>query len=235
MNTLLAATSGATLVGCLFIVIATGAAVYFFMKKNCAEERANSAEERATSFQQMQTIIFEEIKNVRELVTIRKNFTSMISFSDDKKIPLLNVHMPGSDRKFLMNYAGTITCGCDLDKIRIKREETTGNRVKIVVPHSQILDIYANVNSFQIHHQETGILADNFVIQDQHELIKADLEKEHKRALNEGLLERADENIRQMLMSIVERRGLNSGFEVEVVFTDSDAPALLDSPQNLLR
>ena len=225
MNAFLS-TSAATLVGCLFLVIATGAAVYFFMKKNRAEERANS-------FEQMQTIIFEEIKNVRELITVRKNFTSMISFSDDKKIPLLDVHMPGSDRKFLMNYAGTITCGCDLDKIRITRDAS--NHVKIIVPHSQILDIYANVNSFQIHHQDTGIFADNFKIEDQHELIKKDLENERQKALREGLIERADKNIQQMLTSIVERRGLNSGYEVEIVFTNSDAPKLLSSIQNLLR
>ena len=226
-------TSATMLVSCLFIVIATGAAVYFFMKKNRAEERADTAEERALSFEQVHTIIFEEIRNVRELITVRKKFSSTISFKDDKKIPLIGVHMPGSDRKFLMNYAGTMTCGCNLDDIRVQRMGDMAARV--VVPHSQILDIYADVNSFQIHHQETGLLADNFKLEDQHELIKADLEKERQKSLREGLLKRADDNIKQIISSIVQRRGLNSGFHVEIVFTDSEAPNLLESSQNLLR
>ena len=226
MNTFFA-TSGATLVVCLFLVIATGAAVYFFMKKKRAEEKA-------ISFEQAQKIIFEEIRNVRELITVRKNFTSMISFSDDKKIPLLGVHMPGSNRKFLMNYAGTITCGCDIDKIRIQRDGVS-NHIKILVPHSQILDAYANVNSFQIHHQDTGVFASDFKIEDQHELIKADLEDNRQKALREGLLERADDNIRQMFTSIFERRGLNASYEVEILFTRSEAPSLSSSMQNLLR
>lgn len=223
----LGATFGITFVGGLFLVIATGAAVYFFMKKNRAEERA-------VSFEQAQKIIFEEMRNVSELITVRKNFTSMISFNDDKKIPLIDVHMPGSSRKFLMNYTGTITSGCDINKIRIQREGV-GNHLKILVPHSQILDAYANVNSFQIHHQDTGIFASDFKIEDQHELIKADVEDNRQKALREGLLERADDNIRQMLSSIFERRGLNQSFEVEIVFTHSEAPSLPSSIQNLLR
>lgn len=232
----LGATFGITLAGCFILVLAVGAAVYFFMRRKHDEERHNREMERQKiSFEQMQTIISEEIRNVHELVTVRKNFTSVVSFADDKKIPLLKVHMPGSDRKFLMDYSGTISCGCDLEAIHFEREEIS-NRVKIVVPSSTILDMYADVNSFKIHHHDEGIFADNIDLEHQKELIAADLEANKQRALQEGILARADENVRQMLTAIISRRGLNQSFDVEIIFRGNDNTRVLNSSQqNLLR
>ena len=66
------ATFGATLAGCLALVGAAGAAVYFFMRrKHDAQLHEQKEERRPISFEQMQTIIIGEIKNVRELVTVR--------------------------------------------------------------------------------------------------------------------------------------------------------------------
>jgi len=226
---MLGATFGATLAGCLALVGATGAAVYFFMR------RKHNEQQRTISFQQMQTIVTDEIKNVHELITVRKNFKSIISFNDDKKIPLIEVHMPGSDRKFLMDYSGTITCGCDLEAIRFEHNELT-NRIKIIVPQSQILDMYADVNSFKVHHQSEGIFADDIKLEQQKEMIMADLEAQRQLALQEGILARADENVRQMLTAIISRRGLNQSFEFEIVFRSNDSTRVLNSSQqNLLR
>ena len=80
---MLGATFGATLAGCLALAGATGAAVYFFMKRKLDEQK-QIEKQRTISFQQMQTIVTNEIKNVYELVTVRENFTADISFADDK-------------------------------------------------------------------------------------------------------------------------------------------------------
>ena len=230
------ATFGATLAGCLVLVGAAGTAVYFFMRrKHDAQLHEQKEEQRLISFEQMQTIITDEIKNVRELITVRKNFTAEISFADDKKIPLLKVHMPGSDRKFQMTYSGTITFGCDLDAIRFERDELS-DRVKIIVPPSKIFDIYADINSFKVHHQSAGILADGIKLEEQKEMVTADLEAQRQLAVQEGLLAQADENVRQMLSSIISRRGLSQSFDVEIIFRGNESTKILNSPrQNLLR
>ncbi|MBR4905097.1 MAG: DUF4230 domain-containing protein [Selenomonadaceae bacterium] len=216
---------GSTLAICVVLIAMTGLAVYLFMR------RKKDAESTAMTFQQMQTIVSEEIRNVRELVTVRKNFTSVISFNDDKKIPFFNVHMPGTDRKFLMNYSGTITCGCDLDKIRFSKDEMS-NRVKIIVPNSQILDMYADVSSFKIHHQDAGILAENIKIEEQNEFVSADLEVQKQHALQEGILNRANENVQQMLTAIIARRGINQNFDVEIVFANQSDLKALNAPHD---
>ena len=179
--------------------------------------------------QQMQTILYEEIHRVRELVTIRKPFKREVSFNDDRKIPKINVHMPLSDRKILITYSGMIACGCDLDKISLTRE---GNNVKIFVPHSRILDCYADVKSFKIAYQDTGLLAKDFKIEEQNALIKADLENQQREALQNGLLAEANEEVRQMLANIIERRGLNQSFNLQIVFQKNGTSTALSTRQN---
>lgn len=236
MFDMLGATFGATLAGCLMLVGVSGAAVYFFMRRRHDEQiHKREEEQRKISFQQMQTIITGEIKNVRELITSRKNFTATISFEDDKKIPLLGVHMPFSDRKFQMTYSGTITFGCDLDSIRFEQNTLT-NRVKIIVPSSRIFDIYADVSTFKVQHQSEGFLADNINLEEQKEMVTADLEAQKQHAVQEGILFQSDENVRQMLTSIIFQHGLNQSFDVEIIFRGNDSTRILNSPrQDLLR
>ncbi len=229
MFDMMGATFGATLASCLALAAATGAAVYFFM------QRKRDEQQRTISFQQMQTIVTDELRNVHELVTVRKNFTADISFADDKKIPLLNVHMPGTHRKFQMSYSGTITCGCDLAAIRFEQDALTG-RVKIIVPPSRILDRYADVNSFKVHHQSEGILADDIKLDQQKEMVAADLEAHVQHALQSGILAQADLNVQQRLTSIITSRGLNRSFDFEIVFRGNSGTKILNSSQqNLLR
>lgn len=219
------ASLGLTLGGCLFLVATSGAAVYFFMKRKKGDD--------SDSVRQIQTILYEEIHKVRELVTIRKPLHGDVSFNDDRKIFNKRVHMPFSDRKLIMTYSGMIVCGCDLDKIHAVRE---GNGVKIIVPRSRILDCYADVKSFKVHHKDTGLLAKNFQIEEQNALIEADLEARQQEAVQSGILTQADEEVRQMLTNIIARRGLNQNFGVEIFFKENDNARTLNlSQQNLLR
>ncbi|MBQ4404443.1 MAG: DUF4230 domain-containing protein [Selenomonadaceae bacterium] len=216
------ASFGATLAGCLTLVGTAGVAVFFFMK------RKHDAERRTTAFQQMQTIFFEEIKSVKELVTIRKPVYGTVPFADDKKVPFLNLHVPGSSREIFMTYSGMITCGYDLSKIRFVREGLT-NHVKIILPASRILDAYVDVSTLKVHYQSEGIFADNFKLEHQRELLEADLENQKRKAVQGGILAQADAEIRQRLTNMISEHGWNENFDVEILNSENE------SRQNLLR
>ncbi|MBQ7454540.1 MAG: hypothetical protein IJS69_05785, partial [Selenomonadaceae bacterium] len=62
MFDMLGATFGATLAGCLVLVGTTGAAVYFFMRR-----QRNESEQ----FRQLQNIIYAEIRDVCEIALVR--------------------------------------------------------------------------------------------------------------------------------------------------------------------
>lgn len=215
---------GSTLAALLVVIVLTCIAIFFFMKHR-------KIKEEQMTFEQVQSIIYEEVRDVCELALVRKNFTSTVSVDVDKKIPFLNVHMPGSSRKFLMDYSGTIVCGFDLSGVKISRDATLSNKVKVFMPPSKILDIYADVNSFNIHLQDAGLLAANIKIEEQNAWVAADVAKHGRNAVQEGILLHADDNARKLLLSKIESRGLNQSFDIDIVTLNGENVRQLNPPQ----
>lgn len=168
----------------------------------------------------VRTAILSGIKNVSELATIRERFQSVVSFSEGIKIPLLNFNFPGTTRKFMLRYYGTIVCGCDLSKAQVS-ERFDVNRVRITVPHSQVMDIYADIHSFEIYDQSAGIFT-SIKLDDQNREVTSDLESVKEHAISNGILAQSDENTRKILTSVA----ASTGMEAEIIFTEN---SVLDS------
>ena len=164
--------------------------------------------------------ILQGIQNVNELATVRERFQSIVSFSDGKQLPFLGFFLPGTTRKFIMRYAGVIVCGNDLSRLDIS-ERFAVNRVRVVVPRSRILDIYADVQSFEVYDQQAGLFT-SIRLEDQNREVTADLEEMRQNALKSGILSQADENTRRILTSIVAATGM----EAEIVFDDGEGEVL---------
>ena len=168
----------------------------------------------------VRSAILQGIQNVNELATVRERFQSIVSFSDGKQLPFLGFWLPGTTRKFIMRYAGVIVCGNDLSKLNIS-ERFAVNRVRVVVPRSRILDIYADVQSFEVYDQQAGLFT-SIRLEDQNREVTADLEEMRQNALKSGILSQADENTRRILTSIVAATGM----EAEIVFDDGESEFL---------
>ena len=168
----------------------------------------------------VRSAILQGIQNVNDLATVRERFQSIVSFSDGKQMPLLGFCLPGTTRKFIMRYAGVIVCGNDLSKLNIS-ERFAVNRVRVVVPRSRILDIYADIQSFEVYDQQAGLFT-SIRLEDQNREVTADLEEMRQNALKSGILSQADENTRRILTSIV----ATTGMEAEIVFDDGEGEVL---------
>ena len=168
----------------------------------------------------VRSAILQGIQNVNELATVRERFQSIVSFSDGKQLPFLGFCFPGTTRKFIMRYAGVIVCGNDLSRLDIS-ERFAINRVRVVVPRSRILDIYADVQSFEVYDQQAGLFT-SIRLEDQNREVAADLEEMRQNALKSGILSHADENTRRILTSIVAATGM----EAEIVFDDGEGEVL---------
>ena len=171
---------------------------------------------KASKNRSVRTTILSGIQNVSELATIRERFQSIVSFSDGVKIPGLDINIPGTTRKFMLKYYGTIVCGCDLSKAQVS-ERFDVNRVRITLPHSEILDIYADVHSFEVYDQSAGIFT-SVKLEDQNREVDSDLLKVKAHELERGILAQSDENVRKILTSVV----ASTGMEAEIVFTGND-------------
>ena len=192
----------------LALVVSITINVMLVLRKKVAQNRS------------VRTTILSGIRNVSELATIRERFQSIVSFSDGIKIPGLNMNVPGTTRKFMLKYYGTIVCGCDLSQAKVS-ERFDVNRVRITLPHSKILDIYADVHSFEVYDQSAGIFT-SVKLEDQNREVNADLEKVRVHELENGILAHSDDNVRKILCSVV----ASTGMEAEIIFTDNVAPEL---------
>ncbi len=198
----------ATIAVILALIVSITINVMLIMRRKVSQNRS------------VRTTILSGIQNVSELATIRERFQSIVSFSDGIKIPGLNVNIPGTTRKFMLKYDGTIVCGCDLSKAQIS-ERFDVNRVRITLPRSRITDIYADVHSFEVYDQHAGIFT-SVKLEDQNREVEADLAKVKAHELEGGILAHSDENVRKILTSVVS----STGMEAEIIFTESETPEL---------
>lgn len=173
----------------------------------------------------VRTTILSGIQNVSELATVRRRFQSIVKFSEGKKIPGLNMNFPGTTRSFMLKYDGTIVCGCDLSKAQVS--EPYGGKVRITLPHSEVMDVYADSKSFEVYDQKAGLFT-SVKLEDQHREVDADLEKVKVNEVEQGILAHSDENVRKVLTSVV----ATTGMLADIVFTDTKT-ALADNSQTL--
>ena len=162
--------------------------------------------------QAVRSTLINGIKNVKELTTLRLHFQSVVIFKDSKA--LFGFSIPGTGRKFILKYEGVLTCGNDLENIQIT-ESFAVNKIRMFVPGSKLLDLYADMKSIQVYDQSAGLFT-SIKLDDQNSEIAGNLEEMRQKAMQGDILRRADENTRAILMSLA----ASLGMEAEVVFED---------------
>ena len=203
---------GAAIAVTLALVISITLNVFLFTRRKTPSINQNRS---------VRETILAGIQNVSELATIRESFQSIITFEDGKKIPFVNMNFPGTTRKFMMKYCGTIVCGCDLSKAQVSEHYGT-DRVQITLPKSEILDVYADVHSFEIYDQSAGIFT-SVKLEDQNREVDADLEKVKIHSIENGILAHSDDNARKILTSVI----ASTGMQVEITFKETEEPIFL--------
>ena len=201
---------GAAIAVTLALVISIALNVMFFMRRTPSENLNHS----------VRSTILSGIENVSELATIRESFQSIVTFEDGKKIPFMNIKFPGTTKKFMLKYSGTIVCGCDLSKAQVS-EPYAGDKIRITLPESEILDVYADIHSFEVYDQSAGIFT-SVKLEDQNREVNSDLEKIKIHSVENGILAHSDENVRKILTSVV----ASTGMQAEIFFTENKKPVL---------
>lgn len=141
-------------------------------------------------FHQLQNIIHAEIRDICEIAPVKKILRP--SFHSTK----------------------TKNCGFDLQDVKIFLQ--ANRRLKISFPQSRILNSYADMHSVKIYHKETSIFAKDITLEEQSRLVAADLEERKQKSTRAGLLLRANENARRLLLSRIEHRVLNRNFGIQI-------------------
>ena len=138
------------------------------------------------------TSIREEISRCSELATARLDYRGLIKYSDGD-IPLIN------QKSFSMIYDATIRAGIDLSQAEV---EVSGNTITVTLPAPQILDITVDPDSLEFYDEQFALF--NWTDkEDTTEAMSYAREDAEEKAGQEGLLEEASEQAKNVIETLV--------------------------------
>lgn len=151
------------------------------------------------------TLIIERIEKVMKIVSIEGHYTEMMNYNKTK------YDFPGFRKKALVEVSGKVSVGYDLENLNISYDTE-----KMILnidnfPQPIILSIEANTRYFDL---EQGI----FNSFNKNELTEIDRESKNiirKKALNDHLIEAAEQQKDEMLMILIEPL-LQSGWDIYI-------------------
>lgn len=143
--------------------------------------------------------IHSEINNIKELATTEYLFTDAAEFSDSKQIK--NWNIPLTEKSFILKWSGVIKAGIELDEVEIEVDESA-QKVCVSVPTAKILSYYVDNDSVEVLNEKDNIF-NNITVNDK---VKFDAKTEEaikERAIENGLLEKAQKNAEDVLSRLI--------------------------------
>lgn len=144
-------------------------------------------------------LINSEIQNIGELATIEYLYTDAAKFEDAPT--LFGQDIPFTTKSFIVKWDGIIKSGVKVDEIKV---ELNNKKKEIVVhiPKSEILSHEIDSDSIETLDEKNGFF-NPIKIDDVRELDAIGKEAMEKRAVENGILEKAFENAKEIIYKLV--------------------------------
>ncbi len=133
------------------------------------------------------------------LLTAEYDFTQVISYSSIKK--LFSIELGITESSYLASYDGVVRAGVDFEKIRLERDDER-RVVTVKMPAAEILGVDIDPESFQLYSEKTGLGNPVSAADFNSSLVELEA-KAREKALQRGVLERADENARRIVRNFI--------------------------------
>ncbi|MBO4360192.1 MAG: DUF4230 domain-containing protein [Eubacteriaceae bacterium] len=133
------------------------------------------------------------------LVTETYNYTAMGSFTNS--LMFRDWTIPLTGKSFIVSYSGTIQAGIDLGKVKVT---TDGYTIYIKLPASKIISHEIDEGSVQVLDEKTNLF-NPIKVEDVTGFESEQKELNEKRALEDGLLERADESAQKAVLELLSK------------------------------
>ena len=147
------------------------------------------------------------LKQIGELSTAEYYFTRTETVEDSKKLDLTSIgidfitNIPLTSNSFTYSYDGNIKAGIDFAEIEVNVDKDT-KTITVLIPGSRILSSEVDPDSYKFYEIRNNIL--NPISPEDYAVSFADLiHKEEERAVEEGLLEKADVNAQKILKNFI--------------------------------
>lgn len=158
--------------------------------------------------------IYSEITEISELATTEYLFTDAAKFSDYKQIKNWNV--PLTEKSFVLKWNGVIKAGVKLDQVSITINEAE-KKISVSVPTAEILSYTIDNDSIEILDEKDNIF-NNISVNDKVEFDKETEDNMKNRAIENGLLEKAQENAEDILCRLIQSNPtVGNDYEIEFI------------------
>ena len=154
------------------------------------------------------------LQDVGELASEAYSYREVGTYDSTKSVQLfgIDVNVPLTQSRFIYSYAGTIRAGVDFDGITVEVDESA-KRIRVQLPASRILSSELDEDSFELYDEKNNIF-NPISVSDVNATNRTLKENAERRAIVEGLLERADANARAMVLNLLQSAYDLSGYRV---------------------
>ena len=144
-------------------------------------------------------ILRDGVREVGVLETEEYYFTEVVGYSSVKK--LWNIELGITESSYLVSYDGVVRAGVDLSGAEVVKDDEKGC-ITVTLPAAEIQSVDIDPESFRLYSEKAGlgnhISAEDF----NNSLIELETTAREK-ALERGLLERADGNARVLIRNLI--------------------------------
>ena len=171
---------------------------------------------RAKESQYNSSIVMDKIVAIKELATIKYNYTGVVGYRDGLKIFSLSV--PLTEKYFLLKYNAYIKAGVDFSKIKVEVFED--NKVHVSMPKARIFDIVIDENSVTVYNESENAF-NPIKISDYNQALAKEKDIMREEAIRQGLLKDANRQAEMILKSFLNEMGFkNVDITLEIVIPD---------------
>ena len=143
--------------------------------------------------------IQDGLRDIGKLVTEEYYFTEVISFSSIKQFAKKDIKI--TESSFLASYDGVIHAGIDFTEIGIEKDDEL-KKITAYLPQAEIQTVDVDPESLIVYSEKTGF-GNKITLEDYNNAL-IELEKNVKnKALEKGILERADESAETIIRSFI--------------------------------
>lgn len=158
-------------------------------------------------------MIRENLSDIGELATEEYSFTQVETYDSQKERK--GIKIPFTKTSFVYSYDGIIKAGIDFSKVQLTKDDVE-KLVVITLPKAEILSTEIDYDSFQVYDEKTSIF-NPVSVTDVNDSNADLMDRAVEKALDKGVLKKAEDNAKTVVKEFVEKVGNLDGYDVKVM------------------
>jgi hypothetical protein len=201
--------SAGSVVIVLLLLLLVAGGVFFVTKEYYDRMETVRYIEQSPTVVEVKTVVSGEVmqdnlRGIGELATEEYTYTEVGSYDSRRSVEIFgqNIGIPLTRASFIYSYDGAIKAGIDFAGVTVEKDETL-KCITVSLPKAKILSSELYTDSFRLYDENNNIFNPIGVeaVTETNRVLK---ETAESRAVDKGLLTRADEHARALIRSLLE-------------------------------